>query len=222
VVRQGGGGAVDEPEWLACQEPNPMLAALKNGASSRKLRLFACACARRLRGKLANERNRRALTVAEAFADGLATREALCAATDAELPVFRATQPSTAYDTTDARRAASSIVDAVARATCWGADFDYNQYVSALFMKDTERATQADLLRDIFGNPFRPLLPRVFPPHVVGLALACYAAFPAICPDFAILADALEELCEEQAAAHCRAALHVKGCHVLDWILAKG
>jgi hypothetical protein len=81
-----------------------------------------------------------------------------------------------------------------------------------------QRRLQAALLRDVFGNPFRPLAPRAFPPHVAGLAEACDEAFPAVGESFAILADALEEVGEAAASAHCREALHVKGCHVVDWV----
>src|SRR5262249_11316991 len=84
-----------------------------------------------------------------------------------------------------------------------------------------ERARQGELLRDILGNPFRPLRPRLIPPHVLGLAQVCYAAFPTVGGDFLVLADALDDLGEGRAAAHCREALHVKGCHVLDWIMGK-
>src|SRR5262249_55097999 len=84
-----------------------------------------------------------------------------------------------------------------------------------------ERLEQCKLLRDISGNPFRPLSGRTFPPHVVGLAEACYAALPDVTDQFMILADALDDLGENWAAAHCRESLHVKGCHALDWILKK-
>jgi hypothetical protein len=35
-----------EAEWLGCSDPNKMLCYLDDKASSRKLRLFACACVR--------------------------------------------------------------------------------------------------------------------------------------------------------------------------------
>jgi hypothetical protein len=80
---------------------------------------------------------------------------------------------------------------------------------------------QPPLVRCLFGNPFRPLPQRSFPPHVAGLAQSIYAAFPEVSPDYAILADALEELGETGAAAHCREGFHARGCHVLDWCLDK-
>ncbi len=59
------------------------------------------------------------------------------------------------------------------------------------------------------------------PAHVTGLAQSIYAAFPDISPEYAVLADALEELGEAGAAAHCRTELHGKGCHVVDWITGR-
>src|SRR5262249_54499772 len=63
-----------EAEWLGCEEVEEALLLLADqGASHRKLQLFGCACVRRVWGDLADERLRRALEVAERFADGLAT-----------------------------------------------------------------------------------------------------------------------------------------------------
>ena len=76
---------------------------------------------------------------------------------------------------------------------------------------------RAELAREIFGNPFRPLPKRKFPAEVVGLAQACYddhAHYP-------LLADALDDLSEADAAAHCRQPGHVRGCHVVDWVLGR-
>jgi hypothetical protein len=54
-----------------------------------------------------------------------------------------------------------------------------------------------------------------------GLAEVCYAALPGQTPELAVLADALHDLGEEQAGAHLREGNHVKGCHVLDWVLGR-
>ncbi len=82
----------------------------------------------------------------------------------------------------------------------------------------------ASLIRDIFGNPFRPVAfdPRWRTEHTVGLAAKMYedrdfAAMP-------ILADALEEAgCDsETILSHCREpGVHVRGCWVVDLVLGK-
>ena len=80
------------------------------------------------------------------------------------------------------------------------------------------------VLRDIFGNPFRPVAfdPRWQTSDVVGLARAIYddKAFERM----PILADALMDAgCEkEQIIAHCRGdGPHVRGCWVVDLVLGK-
>jgi hypothetical protein len=71
---------VDEAEWRACTNPQKMLAFLRGKASDRKLRLFVCALARQVWDLLTSERSRRAVGVAERFADGAATRKEMTAA----------------------------------------------------------------------------------------------------------------------------------------------
>jgi hypothetical protein len=76
----------------------------------------------------------------------------------------------------------------------------------------------ADLLREVLGNPFRPPAKRKWPADVRGLAQACYddqSHYP-------LLADALADLGEDEAAEHCRLpGPHVRGCWALDLILGK-
>jgi hypothetical protein len=87
-----------------------------------------------------------------------------------------------------------------------------------------EQRNQADLVRDIFGNPFHPV--RADPVWVtataVGLAQAIYAerAFDHL----PILADALEEAGCDNADVlnHCRAGgVHVRGCWAVDLVLGR-
>jgi hypothetical protein len=87
-----------------------------------------------------------------------------------------------------------------------------------------ERQAQAELARDIFGNPFRPV---AFSPSwrtdtAVALARQTYES-----RDFGampILADALQDAgCDNtHILSHCRGqGPHVRGCWVLDLVLGK-
>jgi hypothetical protein len=87
-----------------------------------------------------------------------------------------------------------------------------------------DHARHANLLRDIFGNPFRPMSidPRCLTSSVIDLANGIYSerAFDRM----PILADALMDGgCDsEEILNHCRAdEQHVRGCWLLDLILAK-
>jgi hypothetical protein len=90
--------------------------------------------------------------------------------------------------------------------------------------KDAECRAQAALLRDIFGNPFRPIAidPSWLTSTVTALARQMYES-----RDFGpmpILADALQDSgCENSdVLTHCRGdGPHVRGCWVVDLILGK-
>jgi hypothetical protein len=173
-----------------------MLACLQGKASARKLRLFAGAACRDLGGQV-GPRLRHLLALLERVAERAAPLRELLA------------DIAAGGDDSD-----------------WAVDaFRYARRCAewAVLHGDgkTEARAQPRLLRCLFGNPFRPLPRRPFPAHVVGLAQSIYAGFPAVSADYAILADALEEMGEAEAAAHCRTELHAKGCHVLDWITDK-
>jgi hypothetical protein len=94
-----------------------------------------------------------------------------------------------------------------------------------------EEMALADLIRDIFGNPFRPvtLTAAWQTPTVLALAQAADddRTLPAETLDparLAVLADALEEAGCDNAdiLSHCRQpGEHVRGCWVVDAILGK-
>jgi hypothetical protein len=81
--------------------------------------------------------------------------------------------------------------------------------------QNVSRRRHAELVREVFGNPFRPLPKSKFPAEVVGLAQACYDDHS----HYPLLADALDDLGEPEMAAHCRLSGHVRGCHVVDRIM---
>src|SRR5262245_56769410 len=68
--------ALSDVIWSS-QEPDVLLFALSNSMDELKLRLFACACARRVWPLLADERSRRAVVAAEGYADGLVSNAEL-------------------------------------------------------------------------------------------------------------------------------------------------
>jgi hypothetical protein len=70
-----------ESDWLASTDPGPMLDHLQSRgrASDRKLRLFACACSRRVEDLLEFPEHCDAVEAAERHADGLLSRDALIA-----------------------------------------------------------------------------------------------------------------------------------------------
>ena len=89
---------------------------------------------------------------------------------------------------------------------------------------DEHEAAQAAVLRDIFGNPFRPVTAdrSWLTSTVVSLAQGIYAerAFDRL----PILADALQDAgCEHpDVLGHCRGSgPHVRGCWVVDLLLGK-
>lgn len=93
----------------------------------------------------------------------------------------------------------------------------------ALAARYAEDDALCDLVRDVFGNPFRPVAfdPAWRSDTAVALAKGMYES-----RDFAampILADALQDAGCENAAVldHCRDANHVRGCWVVDLVLGK-
>jgi hypothetical protein len=87
-----------------------------------------------------------------------------------------------------------------------------------------ESTAQADLLRDIFGNPFRPVMFDLSWRTSTVLALAKQMYESRDFTAMPILADALQDAGCEHAdiLAHCRGdGPHVRGCWVVDLVLGK-
>jgi hypothetical protein len=229
-----------EQEWLAETDPNPMLSCLHGKASDRKLRLFIANYCRRTWRLFQDERCRRAIEVAERSADGQVGDEELlqvyiqmweiqghipCPAPEAIIAdsCRRAVRPSGRITPRIVGIAAESLARVVAEGT--GGESERGAWGEAKQAAwEAERWVQVDFLRDIFGNPFRPVAfnPSWRTPDVVTLAGHIYhdRAFAEL-PD---LAEALEAAgcADPTVLAHCREpGPHVRGCFVVDLLLAK-
>jgi hypothetical protein len=66
-----------ETEWLACNDVEKMLIFLRDYVTVRKLRLFGCACCRRISSLIVDRRSRDAVEIAEQYADGKTGRKEL-------------------------------------------------------------------------------------------------------------------------------------------------
>jgi hypothetical protein len=219
-----------EAEWFACTNPHQLLGYVRGRASRslkgrRKLRLFACAAVRGIWPHLTDERSRRAVEVSERYADGLAGVDELrTAREEAESPLgsgggVGAPQAAATVVEEDVRRATQVIVHVSS------APLPPSAGVQKIRSRwDAEFRRLCDVLRDIFGNPFRPVtLDPAWPTRVaVGLAQGIYdeRRFG----DLPILADALEEAgwTDQNVLSHLRRPTgHVRGCWALDLVLAK-
>jgi hypothetical protein len=231
-----------EAEWLGYTDPTPMLEFLGSEASGRKLRLFACACCRRIWDLLPGQCSRKAVEISERYADGVASKKELTAArADAaearSVPVSSSWPPSASRVATLAAQAAWQATERVARVVLrsaaqtaqaaqqvawWAASGTRAARDEA---EDEERSYQSALVRDIFGNPFRPVTLDTawLTPTVTALARSVYE--DRNFADLPILADALEEIgCTSQELLdHLRGpGPHVLGCWALDLVLNKG
>jgi hypothetical protein len=219
-----------EEQWLAQVEPGRMLAFLRDRASGRKLRLFACACCRQVWHSLTDSRCRAAVEQAERYADGLASKKSLTPLrVEARKAVRRQDIP---YWRGRAFHACLNVVDDVPahEVAEWAAQDAYGAVLCGDGDHQAASQMQAALLRDIF-RPFRPVTldPAWGTPLVVALAQAVYEEreLPAGTLDparLAVLADALEDAgcTNSDILAHLRGpGPHVRGCWAADLLLGK-
>jgi len=229
-----------------------MIALLHDSVSNRKMRLFAVACCRRviswtefadqLQGSVPmadgssvpfnrGDDYRNAVLVSERFADGEATEAELSKAywrADDNMfsqcdycsgDLFRDITLDSIEDLAEIPRMVREMFYEFDRPTP-----DTPLPCPADLQARDESRSQADLLRDIFGNPFRPV---VFSPSwstdtTLSLARQMYES-----RDFTampILADALQDAGCDSAdiLAHGRGhGPHVRGCWVVDLLLGK-
>jgi hypothetical protein len=237
-----------EEEWLSATGPYDMLMSFPAKEDSRKLWLFGCACLRRAWDLIRDQRARNCIEAAERFVDGQATRqevnekweEFLSAAEGDEgdeLQEFRGFDICEALrnlicfvDPAASLSVASEVAEGMGSAAAsaldrTAPDSQSEERTNIWHKAETEEhGVQAELLRHIFGNPFRPLAvnPTWQTSNVLALAQAIYTdrAFERL----PILADALEDAGCDKADIldHCRQpGEHVRGCWVVDLVLGK-
>jgi hypothetical protein len=219
-----GEKTVTEAEWLACTDPTPMLEFLRGGASERKLRLFAVACCRQIWHLLTDERSRKAVEVAERYADRWASDEQLRAASSeaAAVGIGFGIQFSAANAAHFAALPGRVFAD-----RC-------GMYAARAVADPAEPAGQASLLRCLGGNPFRCVavtssLLSWNNSAVIRLAQTAYEerhlqSGTLSISRLAVLADALEEAgyTDTDILGHLRGpGPHVRGCWPVDLLLGK-
>jgi hypothetical protein len=222
---------MSEQEWLEWRDPGMMLRHLLQGTTSeRKLRLFAVACCRRIWHLLRDESSRQAVRLAESYADGLASKEELVHVADnARTAAIMLHGMADDLWSSELLTAAYAADAAMWAATCPVDQADYAWQTARSaggepFMASPEPVAQCDLLRDIFGNPFRPVAldPAWQTATVLALAQSIYHKRAFDRQPF--LANALEDAGCDNAdlLAHCRGlGEHVLGCWAVDLILGK-
>jgi hypothetical protein len=229
-----------EAEWLTTKLPLYMLGRESPVVwDERKARLFCCACLRRAPTVLEDERSWQFVEAVEndpENANGdlrLELERALERFTEADRERSLEDYPdSWAYPALLGHNEVGGLVYYIARRATWNrAHVPGVGWVFASWSRQSddaeaeEKARQADLLREMFGNPFRPLKaePSWLTSDVLALARGIYEekAFDRM----PILADALQDAgCENvNVLDHCRNpnAAHVRGCWVIDMLLGR-
>lgn len=226
-----------EADWLAATDPQQMLERLRSRWTERKKRLFEAACCRQIWQLFTDERSRRAIDAAEAFADGGMTADQLeVIANDAaevwgqeltQLPEADQAELR-ATGRLDRPLPSDAAYNVAIPMGWWGGApaFDNPSRIirEARNVPAGQAEAQCNLLRDIVGNPFRPVAldPVWRTEAVVALVAGIYAdrAFDRL----PVLADALEDAgcADADILSHCRGpGPHVRGCWVVDLLLGK-
>jgi hypothetical protein len=241
---------VKEKKWLKCKKPEPMLDFLDGIASERKLRLFACFCCRQIWDSPLDKRSKKAVEIAERYADHEASKKDLRKAESMAKKILDAAQKDVdryqqQWDQSSSEgwlddEAMGNMEEAWERSepayACWLAASEFLDVADAIRCQELVANVEcpgkdehfeercACFLRDIFGNPFRPVTldSTWLTLTVTALAQAIYTdrSFS----DMPILGDCLEEAgCNNaEILNHLRGpGPHCRGCWPLDLILGK-
>lgn len=231
---------MNSSEWQSAVNPGAMLEFAGFRTSERKLRLCGCAFLRRVSAHLPHPRSMEAIELAERFADGMDTMQALhtlyADVEAARTGILDETYVFLSILSESAERGAQELGGNTASLGIRG--LRPARFASAL---DAARVEIASIVRDIIRfrdltakNPFAKIevdtwLTSWNGGTVVRLAQSIYE--DRVLPSghfradrLLILADALEEAgCADEAIlSHCRGpGPHVRGCWVVDLVLGK-
>jgi hypothetical protein len=245
--------AVTEADWRSSTDIAAMLAFLRatGAASDRKLRLFAVACCWRVWHILRGKRGRRAVKLAERFADGEVVWSALAAAhravaysqslsrpdedwaaSLAQAAAREAAADDAGHAAVHAARYGQAAAERLASAGAGagpgvrrGRSHDAGGRDARECAAAAEQAAQAALLRDVVGP--LPTCPVVIDTNWLTSTAATLASEMYRTRDFTpmlILADALQDAgcADDDILEHCRGGgPHVRGCWVVDLVLGK-
>jgi hypothetical protein len=198
--------------------------------TDRKYLLFVAACVRRIEHLLWPDARRTMLVLHERYADGQLTTQKESRARKNLRAAARRPYPNDARGRAGAYAAAGEVVswllvcplDSDPEAILDGIDAALRCDPERAERADREAAHQAELLRDIYGNPFRPV---AFSPvwrTDTALALGRQMYEARDLGAMPILADALQDAGCDRADIldHCRGpGPHVRGCWVVDLLL---
>src|SRR5262249_25085679 len=154
--------SMTEAEWPACGEPGPMLKVVQPKMGDRKRWLYASACGRTIWDLLSPERGRTAVRILEDHADGLASWDELREEYRTDIMIqpidlsFRDLERDVIRDLIWEPISAGTTI-ALAAAELAEDQGTFQDFFDKYFELEGK---QAQLVRDIFGNPFRPLPPR--------------------------------------------------------------
>jgi hypothetical protein len=210
-----------EAEWQTSQDPDDLLDAAKamKRLSSRKGRLYGCGCFRLVWDRIRLPAVQKTVEMAEARADLIISEQ--------ELEAHRYPMGTL---TDNVANWLSVAVQSLAIPKCNPSVVAYE--VRSSIENDVFRharrglswPSQADLVREVIGNPFRPMAfdPKWRTADVTGVARGIYddRAFDRL----PLLADALMDAgCgDDDILAHCRSSgPHVRGCWVVDLVLGR-
>lgn len=208
-----------EQEWLTSEDPDHLLKWLQRSKrfrpAPRKLGLFACACARRLGARVTDAFTMNGLNLAERMAEGIATEK--------ECRAFHRRRDSQHGKYVHIAVWAVRVLENENWTSHETSARSVAGYV-ACELGTGEPELQSQLLRDVIGNPYRPVMCDAIWRSATVVAIAQAICDQQSFSNLPILADALEDAgCDNsEILAHLRGpGPHVRGCWAVDLLLGK-